>query len=758
VKLRPVAHVLGHVLVLVLVLVLGCGGGAGGGTSPDVVTDTPSADDALAPADLAGDTPAPEPLRLDLVPHARLRASATRGAAGLPWPFEARDAIATVRDGHADTGWKPPVGAPATVEIDLQPLLGRPIALGALSLGWSGAAPAAVTVALAPGCGLPVAETLPWTDPATPLDLAERAAGCVTLTLTGGADTVVGALSLASADPAANHVFQAPPAPPAGERDPASGVIEGFYGVPWSWAERHAMVRHQAALGLGAYLYAPKHDPFHRDRWREPYDEEFRREFQALTAEAETCGVALVFGISPFIDYDFAAPADDEALAAKTADFLALGATGIALLADDIEFELGTPVDGSLGAAHVDVANRLLADLGPGRPDLLFWFVPTAYSDDRADDWAGGQAYLEALAELDPRIRVLWTGPDTFAATLAAADLDRFRDATGRSPLIWDNYWANDGGDGLFGRLLLAPYGGRAADLPGAVEGIAQNLSIQGGLSRLALTTFATWRAAPAADVAVAARAAAAAAAAAEARGAAAHPDRDAALVHTLMEVFDAFDGGIPEHRALEDAVSALARALDAAPDEVPLAAARAALGWYVALAALAGEVHHSGLLPDVVDELAFPLEKVRLESEAGLWALAYLGERLAGRDGAAEDAAAAAALAASSVTRFAWGSGAVSRLRTRIRSVPVADRGFWRVPERPAAPPACRAGEPLSFRPFDGAEELLGAGLPGASVEGDRLDWTPPHAGRFDAVVVGLRSAGAVGWGVRLLSFACAP
>jgi len=153
VNAHPFVRVRVLVLVHVLVIALGCGDGTSSlpdvSAAPDAAVDAPRPADV--PTDLSADLAAPEPVRLDLVPFARLRASATRSSGALPWPFEAQDAVATVRDGHDFTGWKPPADTPAAVEIDLQPLLGRAIAVGPLSLGWTGAAPSSVSVALAPG-------------------------------------------------------------------------------------------------------------------------------------------------------------------------------------------------------------------------------------------------------------------------------------------------------------------------------------------------------------------------------------------------------------------------------------------------------------------------------------------------------------------------------------------------------------------------------------------------------------------------------
>ena len=48
-------------------------------------------------------------------------------------------------------------------------------------------------------------------------------------------------------------------------------MIEGFYGPPWSYQDRVDMLRFMGRVGMNVYFYGPKDDPFHRERWRDPY-------------------------------------------------------------------------------------------------------------------------------------------------------------------------------------------------------------------------------------------------------------------------------------------------------------------------------------------------------------------------------------------------------------------------------------------------------------------------------------------------------
>ena len=48
------------------------------------------------------------------------------------------------------------------------------------------------------------------------------------------------------------------------------GIVEGFYGTPWNFDIRADLLNFCGEYNLNAYIYAPKDDPYHRDKWREP--------------------------------------------------------------------------------------------------------------------------------------------------------------------------------------------------------------------------------------------------------------------------------------------------------------------------------------------------------------------------------------------------------------------------------------------------------------------------------------------------------
>ncbi len=272
----------------------------------------------------------------------------------------------------------------------------------------------------------------------------------------------------------------------------ASGIVEGFYGRPWSHDERRRVILLLARLDQGIYIYGPKNDPLHRDEWRTPYDDAAIARFAELQELGAMLGVTMSFGISPGKDMDLDDPDERATLVAKLAPFVEAGYRHFTLLFDDIEFGLETPIDAAMGAAHVELCNWLRGELSAlAGDDVALWMVPTVYSDGHVARFPDGAGYLDAMAALDDGIELMWTGTDVFSDNLEAADMVDVTARTGRKPVIWDNEYATDGGDAFVGKLYLAPFFNRGEDLVGAVTGIVQNPSIPGSTNRLTLARWA---------------------------------------------------------------------------------------------------------------------------------------------------------------------------------------------------------------------------------------------------------------------------
>jgi hyaluronoglucosaminidase len=269
------------------------------------------------------------------------------------------------------------------------------------------------------------------------------------------------------------------------------GVIEGFYGNPWSHAERLDCIRFIARHGMNTFLYGPKDDPLVRRRWREPYDGEELVRLREVIDTAVDVGVNVVYGISPGLSIRYSSQGDRAVLLDKLAQVEELGVTRFALLLDDLPSELRHAEDrqayGDITAAHASLASAIADGLGPERPLIVCPLVYHGRGDER---------YIARLGEaLDPAVDILWTGRAICSPVLEVDDANRFHATTGRAPLFWDNYPVNDVAMGW--ELHIGPYRGRDVGLPAVSRGVLANPMELAEASKIPLATIAEYLADP---------------------------------------------------------------------------------------------------------------------------------------------------------------------------------------------------------------------------------------------------------------------
>jgi hypothetical protein len=266
---------------------------------------------------------------------------------------------------------------------------------------------------------------------------------------------------------------------------PELGLIEGFFGRPWSWADRREAVRFLRPHNYLFYLYAPKADPYLRRRWQEPHPEAELAELAALRDVCRAEGVRFGIGLSPFELHLHAERGWQDRLAAKLASLAPLKPDDLALLFDDMRGDVADLASRQAAIVHFaaerGVAERIFA-------------CPTYYSDDPVLDAAFGARppfYLEQLGRLlDPAIRIFWTGEEVCAREYSPGHLARVAGQLRRKPTLWDNYPVNDGAR-MSLHLHLRGVTGRPASLAGQIAGHGVNPASQPLLSRVPLLTLA---------------------------------------------------------------------------------------------------------------------------------------------------------------------------------------------------------------------------------------------------------------------------
>ena len=262
------------------------------------------------------------------------------------------------------------------------------------------------------------------------------------------------------------------------------GIIEGFYGRPWSWAERHSMLDFMGRHGLNTYMYGPKNDPIHRNRWREPYLPWEWAQFRDFAAHAREVGVTFVFGLSP-LAFHFSDPRDLECLLTKVRGAQAVGIEDFCVLVDDMPERFRHEDDaerfGTLGHAHAWLVNEIRAVV---QGELHF--TPTEYHGE------GDSPYLRTIGELiHPSVRIHWMGREVCSHDLRTEDA-RVISASLRRPVVyWDNYPVND--LEMRFRMHLFPYEFRDSDLWTASGGILAAAGLQPEAHKIPLATIAEY-------------------------------------------------------------------------------------------------------------------------------------------------------------------------------------------------------------------------------------------------------------------------
>lgn len=271
---------------------------------------------------------------------------------------------------------------------------------------------------------------------------------------------------------------------------PDLGIIEGYYGRPWTWAERADTIEFLAPHGYRFYLYAPKADPHLRKRWSESHPKETAAHLTGLAAHCRSADVRFGVGLSPYEIYrSFDADAR-AALADKLEELDDFGIRDLAILFDDMR---GDSPD--LAARQVEIVDWAAGRTGAER----ILVCPTYYSDDPVLDRVFGArptSYLDELgAGLDPSIEVFWTGEEVCSREITAGHLAPIAERLRRNPFLWDNYPVNDG-QRMSQYLHLRAFTGRSAAIAEHVAAHGINPALQPTLTRIpALTLPESYRA-----------------------------------------------------------------------------------------------------------------------------------------------------------------------------------------------------------------------------------------------------------------------
>jgi hypothetical protein len=263
------------------------------------------------------------------------------------------------------------------------------------------------------------------------------------------------------------------------------GIVEGYYGRPWSWEARADQIRFLAGHGYGFYIYAPKADLLLRERWREDYPQDIADQLRRTAGVCAEAGVRFGVGLSPFEIWQDFGPDTQAAMARKLAFLDDIGTDYLGILFDDMRGNLPDLAESQARIVHW-IAERTRAK--------RLIVCPTYYSDEMGLDTAFGRrpdGYVEEFgAALDPAIDIFWTGEEVCSREYSPGHLARVSEQLRRKPFLWDNYPVNDG-PRMSPYLYLRAFTGRPAAIGEHLAAHSVNPALQPVLSRLPALSLA---------------------------------------------------------------------------------------------------------------------------------------------------------------------------------------------------------------------------------------------------------------------------
>lgn len=260
------------------------------------------------------------------------------------------------------------------------------------------------------------------------------------------------------------------------------GVVEGFYGTPWSYDDRISQLRFYGANKLNTYMYGPKDDPYHSSpNWRVPYPEKEATQLNQLIKEAKANKVDFVWAIHPGLDIKWNEQ-DRDLLLQKFEKMYQLGVRSFAVFFDDISG------DGTDPNKQAELLNYIDNHFVAAKPDVTpLVMCPTEYNKSWSNPAKG---YLTTLGDkLNSSIQIMWTG-DRVISDITKDGLDWINERIKRPAYIWWNFPVSDY---VRDHLLMGPCYGIDTQVKNEMSGFVTNPMERAEASKVAIYSVANY-------------------------------------------------------------------------------------------------------------------------------------------------------------------------------------------------------------------------------------------------------------------------
>ncbi|ERJ13645.1 protein O-GlcNAcase [Haloplasma contractile] len=264
------------------------------------------------------------------------------------------------------------------------------------------------------------------------------------------------------------------------------GIIEGFYGVPWSHKARLDVIDTMAMNRMNTFMYAPKDDSYHREKWRELYPKKELNKLLEYKSKCDEYDIDFYYCISPGKDFDYTKDEEFKALYHKVDQIIKHGVRHFSLLLDDIDYKLkGESLKRFKrpGIAHAYISNKLYDYIESQIIDCDYIMCPTEYFQNWDTEYR-----TDLKQQMNQEIEVFWTGYNTVAEVITDRDGHTVKESFGHELVLWENYPVNDFSKE---RLYLGPLVNRSTKLSETHIGMVSNPMNQWYASKIPVITTA---------------------------------------------------------------------------------------------------------------------------------------------------------------------------------------------------------------------------------------------------------------------------
>ena len=263
---------------------------------------------------------------------------------------------------------------------------------------------------------------------------------------------------------------------------PFRGVVEGFYGTPWSHEARLRQIRFYGDQKMNTYIYGPKDDPYHSSpNWRLPYPEKEANQLKELVQLAKENEVDFVWAIHPGKDIQWN-DEDRTNLMNKFEKMYQLGVRSFAVFFDDISGQGTNP------KKQAELLNYLDNEFVKVKKDVTpLIMCPTEYNKS----WSNPKRqYLTTLGkELNQSVHIMWTG-DRVISDIHEEGMKWVNERIQRPAFIWWNFPVSDY---VRDHLLMGPVYGNDTHIAPLLSGFVSNPMEHPEASMIAIYSVASY-------------------------------------------------------------------------------------------------------------------------------------------------------------------------------------------------------------------------------------------------------------------------